>query len=253
MLCQGKWREPIGRPGENPAVSWVFWDIKVEAVLSRGKQNINANALEIFTELSIANFSLPLLWIPGSVINGEVCSLCGTNMRGSILPQEALHQEMGQRHCGSRHAWFLVVLIPLWCFFSYFSSLLFHLPSLTTVSCHLVLSTIMLHSSTRLPKAGVKSEDLSWTHFLSPLSHTSPHCQKCFSHLLPITASWLLLDSWEHWDINNNAQWYLYLNNWPITPFLHFTLLFLPILLTFSFLPSSGWFCVAISPNSSRE
>lgn len=260
MLGQGKWREPIGRPGKNPVVSWVFWDIKVEAVLSRGKQSINANALEISTELSIADFLLPLLWIPGSLINGEVCSLCGTYMRGCILPQEAPRPEMGQRHCGSRCVWFLVVLIPLWCFFSYFSSLLLYLPLLSLSPSflgHCLLSPCAFPHHASLIYKAVWSEGEVRGFVLDPLSfslfHTSPHCQKCFSYLLPIIASWLLLDSWEHWDINNNAQWYLYLNNWPITSFLHFTLLFIPILLNFSFLPFSGWFCVTISPNSSRE
>lgn len=121
MLCQDKWREPIGKPGENPMV----WDIKVETVLRRGKQNINANALQLSTELSTANISLPLLRITGSFINGEACSPCGTNMRGSIPPQEAPRPEMGQRHCVSRRVWFLVVLIPLWSFFvQQFSALL---------------------------------------------------------------------------------------------------------------------------------
>lgn len=101
--------------------------------------------------------------------------------------------------------WVLEGLMPLRYFFSYFSSfchsvsfmLLPSLSSLVTRCCF----PIMPHSFTRLPKAAVRSEDSFWTHFLSPLFHTSPHCEKCISHLPPISASWKLcglLDSWKH-------------------------------------------------------
>lgn len=140
------------------------------------------------------------------------------NMRGFILQNGALHSEMGQkvrcRRALSGFWWCLChsdtsfPTLVLWSSFCHFLSFVF-LP-LPTFTGHIVLFSC--HASLIYKAAqsqSVKSKNLSWTHFLSPLFHTPPVCQKYFpppSSYHSFLAGKGLLDSWKHWGINNNAE-----------------------------------------------
>lgn len=166
-----------------------------------------------------------------------------------------LTQKWARKYCASRHHLVLcgayaplILLFLLW-FFTLLSAIFFSFTffPLPTFSCRIILLPTTLQSPTRLPEVQVWSQRicLESTFFLL---YILPVCQKCFPHS-PSYQSFLagkgLLDPWEHWDINNNAEfilsdiWVLIID--PLLPFSHFTFLFLSILSTFSSLPSSSF------------
>lgn len=164
-----------------------------------------------------------------------------------------LTQKWARKYCASRQclvlcgAFATLILLSLLWFFILLSAIFlsFTFFPLPTFSCRIILLLTMLQSPTRLPKAKVSSQRICLESTFFPL-YILPVCQKCFPHP-PSYSSFLagegLLDSWEHWDINNNAEfilsdiWVLIID--PLLPLSHFTFLIHPSYLFFSsfFLP----------------